>query len=785
MTSTPPPLTRTAVQYRTSPTDAFRSDIEGLRAVAVLLVVLFHAGLGFSGGLVGVDVFFVLSGFLITGLLLRELDATGTISLARFYARRVRRLLPAAILVLLVTLLLSIAFLPPLLLPGVAGDVAAAAAYVSNVGFAIQATDYFAAGQAPSPVLHFWSLGVEEQFYLFWPALLLLVAGGARGRGYRVAITVMAVAGVSFALSLWLTQTNQPWAFFSLPTRAWELGLGAILAVTGTRLRATPKPLAAAAGWAGMALILLAGLAINQATPFPGTAALLPTVGAALVVVGGARATRRGPAHLLATRVPRFLGRISYSLYLWHWPLLVIPAAAAGADPPPVARLALVGFAIVLAWVTQSIVEDPLRHGALIGTRPRRNLALAGAVAVLVGSVSLGTGAVTANGLGGPIASPDPSAQAANERQLSQILGDLASEAPASMAPGAGPTSSPTAMAAATSPTVTPRATDPGHHARGPEPATTATPTRPPTPAPPLPSPTPTAPVLAAVNRPATPDSPVPADLQPALGNARRDYPVSYTDGCHTQMDGHPGSGSCLYGNLASRTTIALFGDSHALALFPAMERFAEKQGWRLLSLTMSTCNPATIPIWVPAWNRVSWECNDWRDQAIQELVDTHPTLVVVSGTRGFATTDPTGRTVLSGDARTQSWQAGIARTLAKLVPAAGRVVLMADAPLSRVDPPVCLSEHPTSTLACATPVGDAISASWLAVEQQAAFQAHAGFVDPGRWICPSAPCPVVLGNFLVYRDPGHLTATFAAAISDQIGGALLADLRTSGVPIS
>jgi hypothetical protein len=249
-------------------------------------------------------------------------------------------------------------------------------------------------------------------------------------------------------------------------------------------------------------------------------------------------------------------------------------------------------------------------------------------------------------------------------------------------------------------------------------------------------------------------------------------------------MDGHPAGGNCSYGNLDSRTTIALFGDSHALAMFPAVERFAEEQGWRLLSLTMSTCNPATIPIWVAAWNRVSWECNDWRTHAIEELVAAKPALIIVSGTRGFATTDPSGTTVLAGDARTQAWQTGMGETLARLVPAAGRVVLLADAPLSRVDPPVCLSQHPDSTLACATSVDDAINRTWLAVEQAAAVRWHAGFVDPERWICPSSPCPVVLGNVLIYRDQGHLTATFAAAISDLLGNALLADLRAQGIPV-
>ncbi|MBM4409408.1 MAG: acyltransferase, partial [Chloroflexi bacterium] len=402
---------------------AHRPDIEGLRAVAVGLVLLFHASIGpFSGGFVGVDVFFVLSGYLITGLLLRELAQTGTISLATFYARRARRLLPAALLVLLATMIGSALWLPPLLVAGVAGDVAAAAAYVSNLGFAAQATDYFAATQPPSPVLHCWSLGVEEQFYVFWPAILLLVARVAHGRERRVALAVLGISGGSFLLSLWLTLASAPWAFFSLPTRAWELGLGAILAVAGWRLARIPGPLAALAAWTGLALIVAAGVLFTEATPFPGLAALLPTLGAALVVAGGARESKLGPTAILSSAVPRFLGRISYSLYLWHWPVLVIPAVATGAPLPPAARLGLVGVTVLLAAATHRVVEDPIRRGRLVGTRPPRNLALAGALTVAVAVIAVGIGATTTVG---PTESTGTTDVAASERTIDEALGAL------------------------------------------------------------------------------------------------------------------------------------------------------------------------------------------------------------------------------------------------------------------------------------------------------------------------------------------------------------------------
>ena len=764
----------------------YRPDIEGLRAVAVVLVVLSHASIGgVRGGFVGVDVFFVLSGFLITGLLLRELDTTGTISLGAFYARRARRLLPAAALVLLVTLGATILLMPPLLVPGITGDVAAAAAYVSNIGFALQATDYFAAGQAPSPILHYWSLGVEEQFYLFWPAIVLLVARSAIGRRARVAVAVAGLAAASLALSVWLTSANPPWAFFSLPTRAWELGIGAILAVAGTRLATLPTRLAAMAGWTGLALIVVAGMGLDETVPYPGTAALLPAVGACLVVIAGAGRVPVGPARLLGTAVPRFFGRISYSLYLWHWPLLVIPAVVLGAPLPLLERVALVAAAVVLAAGTQHWVEDPFRRGRFIGTLPRRNLAMAGALTLTVVLLSAAVGTEAAASLRG---NDTVDTATTNTDTLDQLLDSLAASA------GPGPTDAPSTTSAPSdappdaSGTHSPASTaapSPSVASSGPPAGTAAasTPVRPDATATPAATASASAgpDAVSAIARPATPDETIPANLRPSLGNARTDYPQAYLDGCHTQIDGHGSNGACYYGNLNSSSTIVLFGDSHALAWFPAVERFAEKMSWRLLSLTMSTCSPAEIPIWVADWKRVSWECTAWRQQAVDRLVAEHPAVIVVAGTRGFATTDSSGTTVLAGDERAAAWQTGMERTLARLVPAAEHVVLLGDTPLALVDPPVCLSQHPQSTLACATAVADAVNTSWLELERDTADRAGAGFIDPQGWVCPTSPCPVVLGSFLIYRDPGHMTATFAKALADRLGTAILLAGATAG----
>ena len=305
-----------------------RADLEGLRGVAVIAVLLFHLGFPWAaGGFVGVDAFFVLSGFLITGLIIREHERTGRISLSAFYARRVRRILPAALVTIVVTVGVAAFVLAPLDLPEITLDGAAAALSVGNIRFAIGATDYFGP-TTPSPFRHFWSLGVEEQFYLLWPALMVLAMarGGSRR---RVALVIGGVVAASFAASFWLTGVDQAWAFYSFPTRAWQLGLGGLLAATAGWFAARSGLLLGSIALAGVGGLLAGVVLLDGSMPYPGLLALVPAVATAAVVVGG---DRRGPARWLLSLAPlRWFGRISYSLYLWHWPFLVLPVLALGA----------------------------------------------------------------------------------------------------------------------------------------------------------------------------------------------------------------------------------------------------------------------------------------------------------------------------------------------------------------------------------------------------------------------------------------------------------------------
>jgi peptidoglycan/LPS O-acetylase OafA/YrhL len=375
----------------------FRPDIQGLRALAVLAVILNHAGLPFvQGGYVGVDVFFVISGFLITAHLLRSLESDGRIGFAGFYARRARRILPAAFTVLGLSIMGTFVFVPPLLREQVFRDAVATAFYVPNYAFAVQGTDYLAE-TSPSVFQHYWSLGVEEQFYLLWPLLLLAIFLLVRRSRTGLVVTLAILVVGSFATCVVLTSHSQPWAFFSLWTRAWELGVGGLIAVIPSHLRLGPK-VAAYVGWVGIGGIFAAAVLYSSATAFPGWAAALPVAAAGLVIFSGNTAPAYGPQALLGARPLQFLGLISYSLYLLHWPVLVLAQNAVGNYTPlPVwATTLLVVASIPLAWALYRFVENPARRASWLRRTNWRPLALAGIGSLVLAGVALGGSVATA-----------------------------------------------------------------------------------------------------------------------------------------------------------------------------------------------------------------------------------------------------------------------------------------------------------------------------------------------------------------------------------------------------
>ncbi|WP_413601603.1 acyltransferase family protein [Curtobacterium sp. Curtsp57] len=379
--------------------DTTRWDIQGLRAFAVLAVVLYHLWPNrLPGGFVGVDVFFVISGFLITGHLLREQTATGRIALGRFWSRRAKRLLPGAFLTLLATGAAVLVLVPSTLWGQYGRELIASTIYVQNWQLASDSVDYLASDNQPSPFQHFWSLSVEEQFYIALPILLVLLALALRRTRWHAPVrTARVLLGAVVVVSLvWCvveTRTAPGIAYFSTATRAWEFALGGLAStVTLAAPRTQVARLVRTGGsWLGVALLLTSLVVITPATAFPGIAALLPVAGATLVVLLGARSG----LDVLGRFAPvAFLGRISYAVYLWHWPAVVLLPIATGHPLGTRSKVAILVASLVIAAVTTLFVEEPLRFSTWVrALRPRR-VALYGALStvlvVALGASTLG-----------------------------------------------------------------------------------------------------------------------------------------------------------------------------------------------------------------------------------------------------------------------------------------------------------------------------------------------------------------------------------------------------------
>ena len=724
--------------------DGFRPDIEGLRGLAVSLVVLFHAGLlsqastQLTGGFIGVDLFFVVSGFLITGLLIRERERTGRISFSRFYARRVRRILPAAAVVLLITLPLANSLVTLVQRPSVMEDGASAALSIANIRFAIT-TDYFNPVNY-SPFLHFWSLGVEEQFYFVWPAILAIVAWKFPRAGAAVALTAILVA--SFAASLIVTDSSAPTAFYMLPTRAWQLAAGGLLAVGSGSLDRLPgairgafKTLLAFAGWAALAALITAAFAIDsKSTPYPGMAALVPTVAGVLLIASGPEPI--GPGVLLRLMPIRFLGKISYSLYLWHWPMLILGGlylvGPLGTLSTPQA-VALALLSIPVATISWFFVEEPFRRGVIPLPRPSRIVGAGVAamlmIAILGTSLDFGAQAALANLGGGPVATPTPT-------PVASLIAD-ATDTPT---PSPGPSST---LAPSDSPS--------------PVPGMTPALTMPPDVLPPT--------SFAVTNA-----------LQPSLGQAATDYEQPWHDNClGWQATTTPlVAKKCIYGNPSGTYTVAMVGDSHGSALFPGVNAVAKAHGWKLIPYLKINCSfldisdlqwfgPPTVPY--PA-------CQTWNANVVAKLQQTPPDLVIVSMSRWIFTADPTEETV--------TFESNALIRMIRKIPAATRVVIIQDPPLPTAEKvPDCLSANLTDYRKCVYTRREGFGSGMGLREQAAAKATGAGLIDLTAAICPgTGNCPVVINNMIVWRDEHHLTATFSTSLGPAIDEQLVAILN-------
>ncbi len=556
-----------------------RDDLQGLRAVAVLLVVLDHAGLPFlKGGYVGVDVFFVLSGFLITGLLLSQAAKQGRISLADFYVRRARRILPAAALTLVATDIAAHQLLNFVRAREAVADSVWASLFTANIHFAREGSDYFAQGQPPSPVQHFWTLAVEEQFYLVWPAVFSLLLFGAlfgrrlrrhrrrepqviAGWALRRSLIVIIVAGLaSLAWSIHSTKLTPTAAYFSTFARAWELALGAALAIVASRLTRVPAYVQVFSGWAGLICIAIAGVMFSGRTPFPGYAALLPTVGAALVIAAGIRQQqpRVGVSRVLSFAPLRYVGDRSYTFYLWHWPVLIIAAQYAGHELSPGVKLLLLFGAFLLSVISYGIFENPIRQlswpapmGALLW--PASAAVVLACALPILGSIDSTAARIDAAAAAvRPAALVDPASAANAVRTSSKAL-----------------------------------------------------------------------PAVVAAVKAAQRGAALPSPLTPSVSNLLGDF-YNFPGGCAARQ-GETSSNVCRLGDTGAAKTIVVIGDSHAQMWMPTILRMGRRDGWVVIPLVKVGCIPGS-------WIHKSWPCGVWYSWAVRHATALRPEVTLIVG---------------------------------------------------------------------------------------------------------------------------------------------------------
>ena len=694
--------------------DGFRTDVEGIRGVAVALVVLFHTSAIPAGGYVGVDVFFVVSGFLITGVLLREAERHGSISIGAFYARRVRRLVPAAVVVLVSTAAVAgvVWYLPRA--SAVWIDALASLLSVQNVRLVVEGSDYLRASSAPSPLQHFWSLSVEEQFYAVWP-LVLVVAFAAFGRRWEkraivVGCAVLLVA-VSSAWAVFSADTRPTASYFDPAVRSWELGAGALLAAVPSSSRWLRGRAGEAVFAVGSAAVLVSAFVLDGTAAFPWPWALPPVVGTLCMLAAGDRAVLAAPLRSVPLR---FLGKISYSLYLWHLPVLVFAASVFGEHP--VVAVGAVGAALVLAVLTERYVERPFRRPAPRRRRSRglrSGLLRSGSLRGVLGGALVAAviaGAAVAQYVGPPI-TRDPAV-------LAQALGGQA-DRPSEVSPIAAPD-------------------------------------------------------LAEWIERGVDEEQWPADLAPALDAATASafVPAILPGGCLNDLD--PESlarpATCTWGDPSAARTAVVVGDSIALSWLPAIVA-ALGDDWQVRATGFAACSMITTPGQTSvAPDHVS-RCAAARN-VMQEFVDgAGASLVLTSAAEGsFSATDG------DDDARARSWRAAATNAFAALATPERQLVVIG-APPNGTPVDACATRFSGPSDCVVEIARDARSkdaAELLAVGRVVSDGDAAAHVSVARWFCDEAGrCPPAIDGSLVRIDSAHLSSTMSGRLSEALSAAL------------
>jgi peptidoglycan/LPS O-acetylase OafA/YrhL len=692
------------------PPMSLRPDIQGLRAVAVLLVVLSHAGVpAMTGGYIGVDVFFVLSGFLITSILLHEATERGSISLIGFYAKRARRILPPATATLAPPALAATALLPYVRVDIILRDIAWSALFAANIHFGRQSTDYFASDLPSSPVQHFWSLAVEEQFYLVWPALIIVILmtrshhrpSTVRGRIPLLSLVVGVLSAVSLAWSIVLTGANPSGAYFSTPARCWELGAGALLALAGRSLLLLKNRTRQVLGWTGFAMVLGAAFTFTDRTPVPGYLMALPVAGSMALIAAGAGERRDAPAvvKLLGKQPLRWIGDLSYGFYLWHWPFLVLASAYAGRELGLAVNMLLCCGALMTAWASYHLIENPLRRARSFSRRRQMALLLWPAAIGCMLAVNIGSHAYI--------------------RYEQQVVATAAAKVDLSALP--------------TSERV-PRAGNRVHDA-----------------------------VAEAVDRAALDAPQAPLEDLTLLAE---DW-VKLDDRC-VASETETTADICPMGDLAGDKTLVVLGDSHAMMWLPALEMIADREGYVLLPIIKLGCTPFNVVAWQFDRGEEFTECNQWRPWAMEQVRLAEPDVVVVGSASAVVSMDQEGGKLLPLAESKQAWKEGARALAEQLLAVTPEVRFIADITRLPEDPAECLSNLHNTAADCTFKPSDWVKDSNNLVRAGVA-STDAVHISLRSMFCLSGHCPIVVQGMVVYRDRDHLSSSYARFLVDEM----------------
>lgn len=682
-----------------------RPEIQALRAIAVMTVVVFHLWpLRLTGGYVGVDVFFAISGYLITGHILKEMAHERGFSLPSFWARRIRRLLPAATLVLIVTLIATVIFTQAPVWAALSPQVIASAGGFENWLLAVNSVDYFGSHNAPTAVQHYWSLSAEEQFYVFWAVALFVIAvltrkSAARVRRRIVIISISVLVASSLTWSIIQSFTNQQVGYFSTLTHAWEFGLGGLMAavlsrgiVVTSERTAWLRPVLTAVG---IIAILVSSFVFTGATRFPGWVALIPVGGAVLVMIFGGRSDGRIRTPYVWMRPIEFVGAVSFAMYLWHWPLIVLAPSVLGRPLSTVDKFVILFASVLLAWLTKIAVEDPLRRSKILSAANWRTFAMGALATALTIALALGS-ATWANNINAEIA-------AENAKKVARAL-----VKPSTSCLGAFSMSHPADC-----------------------------------------------PDIFTVSEKYGPE--VAKDDWGPIAGVNKDGTMP-TSTC-TKFGPNSSYSDCLLVDSgAGAPGMVVVGDSHALALLEPIAVVARAQKITLHAILKNSCTPTQPQQYDNQSNRA--ECNDWR-YAMMTYVAEMPgiqTVIAAGYTRKEGWNDSAQSKASILRDYTGLWS--------QWVDAGMKILVIEDVPMTAGQSvPECIKALPGVVDPCSVTRAVGLKPDIVVDAVAYAEDSSIQLMSLNDAFCDSTTCHAVIGGTIAYRDSHHLSATFALTL--------------------